>query len=303
MGFYRSNPKMQAQLLALMNQFSRDGRPGLQNSVSITWIRYPKPNPEPLSGIGANWSGEKLIYPASIVKLFYAIAAEAWIQKGLLLDGTEIREAIKNMIAHSSNDATSLVMDLLSGTTSGPQLINESMERWTNQRNLVNKWLQSLKWEENEGVNCCQKTWTDGPYGREKEFYGEGRSNQNLLSTESTAKMLEAVMTNNIVSPPACKRIQKIMSRSLEKIQREQDPENQIDGFLGEGLKKGTMLWSKAGWMSKARHDATWCNIPKGNPMLIIVFCHGRELSKDEALLPGLARELQKIHLSDDEIE
>ena len=73
-------------------------------------------------------------------------------------------------------------------------------------------------------------------------------------------------------------------------------PENQIDGFIGEGLPKGTRLWSKAGWMSQARHDAAWFCCPKSNPMLLVVFTNGTKRSKDELLLPTLAKELIQFH-------
>ena len=299
MSFFKSNAKMQSQLVSLIDQFARDGRPGLQNSISITWIRYPQPNPEPCSGVGASWHAEKLIYPASVVKLFYAIAIEEWLQQDLLIDSQEIREALKDMIANSSNDATSLLIDLLTGTTSGPSISGEKWSRWKEQRNLVNNWLHSLEWPEVQNINCCQKTWSDGPYGREKEFYGHGRKNQNTLSTLGTARILEAVMTNNIISPLACKRLQKILSRTLDIQQRSVDPENQVDGFIGEGLIHGTKLWSKAGLMSTARHDATWSSTRKGNPMLLIIFCQGQQLAKDKNLLPAIAQTLQSMHLKD----
>ena len=301
MSFYQANDKMQAQLRALIDQYARDGRPGLHNSISVIWIRYQKPKPDVFSGIGASWSEKKLIYPASIVKLFYAVAIEAWLQKDLLPDSDAIREALKDMISYSSNDATSLIVDLLSGTTSGPSLSQLNWQKWKEQRNVINKWFRSLKWPELEDINCCQKTWSDGPYGREKEFYGEGRANQNQLTVEATGRMLEALMTNNIVSPLACKRIRSLMARSLDIDQRKSDPENQVDGFLGEGFIKGTKLWSKAGWMSTSRNDAAWCSHSQGNPMLLIVFCQGRQLANDTFLLPALANELQKIHLVDTE--
>ena len=53
---------------------------------------------------------------------------------------------------------------------------------------------------------------------------------------------------------PACRRLRELLSRSIDLEQRRADPENQVDGFLGEGLPQGSLLWSKAGWMSQARH-------------------------------------------------
>ena len=199
------------------------------------------------------------------------------------------------MVVDSSNDATSLILDLLTGTTSGPSLFGDRWQAWQKQRLLVNKWLNELQWPELQNVNCCQKTWGDGPYGREQDFYKEGHDNRNAISTSAIARLLEAIMTNGVISPPACKRLRTLLSRSLDINQRKENPENQIDGFLGEGLPKGTRLWSKAGWMSQVRHDAAWFCKPQGNPMLLVIFTQGRQYSNDTSLLPSLASEIMNL--------
>ncbi|MCP4973322.1 MAG: serine hydrolase [Prochlorococcus sp.] len=295
MAFYRLDTTMQAQLAGLLDRLAADGRPGLQNNVAISWIRYDQANPVTGSGSGAGWSDLRPIYPASVVKLIYAVAVEAWLQRDLLPEGDELRRAVQDMIVGSSNDATGLVIDLLTGTTGGPSLKGEYWQAWQQQRQLVNHWLQGLGWAEMNRVNCCQKTWGDGPYGRERDFYGIDNDNRNALTTAGTARMFEAVMTDALVSPLACKRLRQLLSRSLDVAQRQADPENQIDGFLGEGLPAGTLLWSKAGWMSQARHDAAWWCKAGGAPMLLVVFTHGRERADDLTLLPALARELCKL--------
>ena len=99
-------------------------------------------------------------------------------------------------------------------------------------------------------------------------------------------------MTGAVVSPPACRRVRALLQRSLDPDQRRADPENQVDGFLGEGLPDGVKLWSKAGWMSQARHDAAWWQVPDQPPMLLVVFSSGPDHAKDEQLLPALARAL-----------
>ncbi len=299
MAFYNSDPKMNAQLKGLLDRLESEGRPGLKNSIAISWISYGTSDPAPYSGYGASWSEERPLYPASVVKLFYAVAAEAWIQRDLLPEGEELRRALKDMISASNNDATGFVVDMLTGTTSGPSLHGERWHAWQKQRQLVNEWLHALKWSELNSVNCCQKTWSDGPYGRESDFYGSGKNNRNLLSTAATARMLEAIMTNSVVSPPACKRLKEVLSRSLDLTQRKNDPENQVDGFLGEGLPQGTRLWSKAGLMSQARHDAAWWAAPGGNPILLVVFTHGRQRANDISLLPAIARAINNLHLGE----
>ena len=132
--------------------------------------------------------------------------AEQWLQRDLIPESDELRRALRDMIADSSNDATGLVLDLLTGTTSGPELQGDRWQQWQRQRRLVNDWLAELAWPELEPVNCCQKTWGDGPYGREKQFYGADNSNRNALTTAATARMLEAVMTGAAHPPPARRR-------------------------------------------------------------------------------------------------
>ncbi|MEB3165503.1 MAG: serine hydrolase [Cyanobacteriota bacterium] len=304
MAFYSPDPEMGQQLARLVADLEQEGRPGLGERLSITWVRYPESlrrraaslEPEAfwaLSPPGASWGGDRLHYPASVVKLVYLVAAEAWLQLQLIEDSPELRRALADMIRDSSNDATSLVVDLLSGTSSGPELPPERFAEWSLQRQLVNRWLEELDWPELEGCNACQKTWGDGPYGRERRFYGEQLENRNRLSTDATARLLHAVIAGALVSPPACRRMGELLSRSLDPEARAADPENQVDGFLGAGLPTEARLWSKAGWMSQARHDATYVEIAGAEPFLLVVFSVGEQAAKDEALLPAIARALR----------
>ena len=292
MAFYRPDQVMQEYLAVQLKRLAADGRERLLESVAVTWVRYDSETPVAGSGVGAAWADQRLMYPASVVKLIYAMAVEAWLQRDLLPDGAELRRAMRDMIADSSNDATGLLVDLLTGTTSGPSLQGEGWELWQRQRRLVNDWLKGFQWPELDAVNCCQKTWGDGPYGRERVFYGEALENRNALTTAATARALEAVMTDAVLSPPACKRLRDLLARSLASEQRQADPENQVDGFLGAGLPQGSRLWSKAGWMSQARHDAAWWRTLDESPTLLVVFTEGAACAKDETLLPELARQL-----------
>ena len=292
MAFYRPDQVMQEYLALQLKRLATQGREGLLERLAVTWVRYDHADPTAGQGLGAAWAEQRLIYPASVVKLFYAVAVEAWLQRDLLPEGEELRRAMRDMIAESGNDATALLVDLLTGTTSGPTLQGEAWRQWQRQRRLVNDWLQTLGWPELAVVNCCQKTWAEGPYGRERDFYGADLDNRNALSAAATARLLEAVMTDAVLSPPACKRLRDLLDRSLDPEERAADPENQVDGFLGAGLPEGSRLWSKAGWMSQARHDAAWWRSPEGRPMLLVVFTAGPACASDDALRPELARHL-----------
>ena len=287
---------MQAKLQELLEVFAKQGRKELHKNISISWIRYETHTPLAGSGIGAGWAEHKMIYPASVIKLIYAVASEIWLQKDLIIDCPELRRALDNMLALSSNDATSYIVDLLTGTRSGPELKGKEWVIWQKQRCLINEWLKTLGWPELNKTNCCQKTWNESPYGRDKDFYGEHNENRNALSTAATSRFLEALMTNSLLTSNTSKRIKNALYRSLDLQVRKANPENQIDGFIGEGLPINTQIWSKAGLMSKARHDAAWWITSSGYPMLLVIFSESKLLSNDTFLLPAISSELNKWH-------
>jgi beta-lactamase class A len=303
MAFYSPDPSMGQTLDKLLAELEAQGRPGLAERLSITWLRYPEPlrRQAELLGpqafwrqppSGASWAGERLRYPASVVKLVYLIAAEAWLQRGLLEEGPELRRALEAMVRQSANDATSLVVDLLSGTCSGPALPPRPYGAWVRRRQLVNRWLEALQWPELQGGNACQKTWAEGPWGREAQFYGVDRENRNRLSSDAVARLLHAVIAGALVSPPACQRMRALLERPVDAASRAAEPDNQVDGFLGAGLPPGARLWSKAGWMSQARHDAAYIEAEGQAPLLLVVLSEGPACALDGELLPGIASRL-----------
>ena len=272
--------------------------------TAITWIVYDPPvrvntggalSPEEFwkyqpRGFG-NRASER-IYPASIVKLFYLVAIWEWAEKGMIKTSPELERAVRDMIVDSSNDATSLVVDVLTGTTSGPELSAGPFETWKQQRNIVNRYFQSLDWPELQNINANQKTWCDGPYGRERAFLGELMENRNMLTTNAAARLLHSIIGGVAVSAKASQEMMGLMKRSLEPGELEADPENQVTGFLGGGLPLEAKLWSKAGLTSQVRHDAAYIEIPNLRPYLLVVFTEGKENSKNEEILPFVSQQV-----------
>jgi len=286
---------MASCLKGILDRFEKEGRPNLQKNIAITWIRYDNQTPSTSNGYGTGWNSNKNYYPASIVKIVYAVATQIWIQKDLIVDSEELRRALFEMIANSSNDATSYILDLLTGTTSGPCLNEQNFESWKLQRELINNWLEQLQWSEVKDWNCSQKTWNEGPFGREKDFYGKKNENRNSMTTDGSARIFESLMTNKIIPKIENQHLKQLFQRSLDPVIRKKDLENQVDGFLGEGLPFASKLWSKAGLMSEVRHDVAWWKAPNKNPMLAVVFTTGKELVKDQFLLPAISSELNKL--------
>ncbi len=294
MAFYRQDPDMASCLKGILDRLEKEDRPKLQKNISITWIRYDSQTPSHSSGYGTGLNSNKNYYPASIVKIVYALASQIWIRKDLIVDSEELKRALHEMIANSNNDATSYILDLLTGTTSGPSLNKQNFQAWKIQRELINNWFKELHWSELKDWNCSQKTWNEGPFGREKDFYGKRNENRNSMTTEGIARIFEAIMTNAMLPKVENEYLKKVFQRSLDPFKRKQDLENQVDGFLGEGLPLASKLWSKAGLMSEVRHDVAWWMAPNRNPMLAVVFTTGKELVKDQFLLPAISSELNK---------
>jgi hypothetical protein len=78
----------------------------------------------------------------------------------------------------------------------------------------------------------------------------------------------------------------------LDPAERAADPENQVDGFIGAALPPDSRLWSKAGWMSQARHDAAYVETEGVAPFLLVIFSEGEACSRDESLLPAITERI-----------
>lgn len=278
--------------------------PSLTDSqIALTWVVYDPPVPVNTGGAltpnafwdhgvrGFSYRGTERVYPASVVKLFYLVAAQEWLEKGMSSGSEELDRALHDMIVDSSNDATSLVVDILTGTTSGPELTAGPFETWKYQRQIINRYYQSLGWDELQGINVCQKTWGDGPYGREKRFYGDMFENRNMLTTDATARLLHSIVGGIAVSSERSQSMMKLLKRSLKGVDLPQEgEENQLTGFFGGGLPDTAQIWSKAGWTSSVRHDAAYIELVDQRPYLLVVFTEGKKQAANKELLPFISR-------------
>ena len=295
MSFYYLNKEMGLALNDILGRLCSYNKDFSIEDIAVTWINYKSENKRIFKGFGFGINNKKMIYPASVVKLVYGLAAYYWIKKGSLLLTDEITDAVSKMLSFSSNNATSFLIDLLTGTTSGPCVEGELWENWKFQRNLINDWLYDLHWDELIGINCCQKTWDDGPFGREKEFYGYENQNRNVMTTDSAARVLEEIMIH-IDYQENDLNLRNFLKRNLNKRFLENDSLNQIDGFLGAGLPENINLWSKAGLMSEVRHDSAWWINNQSLQTLLVVFCDGEKYSKETSLLPAIAKEVYEYN-------
>lgn len=226
--------------------------------------------------------GDVPIYPASVVKLFYLAATHRWMEDGKLADTPELRRAMKDMIVESSNDATHYLIDLLTGTTSGPELPDDQIKTWFDQRNAVNRYFSSLGYT---NINANKKPWGDGPYGRETQATRLFDQKRNMLTTDATARLLAEIATARCITAARSAEMLQLLAR--DPATKEGTPDTQAR-FTGPVLPPGSKLWSKAGWTSQTRHDAAYVELPSGAKFVLVVFTTGH--AREQEIIRAVAR-------------
>ena len=234
----------------------------LTNELALTLVDLKNPaKPE-----WASYRGAEGIYPASVIKLFYLVAAHRWMEDRKLEDTAELRRAMRDMIVESYNEATHYIIDLLTGTTSGPELPPEEIKAWFEKRNAVNRYFLTLGYT---NIVANKKPWCEGPYGRESQAIKAFKPNRNMLTTDATARLLTEIVLGRAVSPERCRQMLELMARDLAKAS--EDPDDQVK-FTGPVIPPGSRIWSKAGWTSDTRHDATYIELPDGGRFVLVTY-------------------------------
>ena len=241
---------------------------------------------DPTRLASGSFRGDAPIFPASVVKLFYLVAAHRWLEDGKLQDSQELRRAMKDMIVESSNDATGMALEALTDATNGAPLPPAEMEQWSHKRHAVNRYFTSLGYT---GINVCQKTYCEGPYGRERAFIGPRFENRNKLTTDATARLLSEVVLGKAVSPQRSKQMTDLLKRDAAA-ERGRPPGEQAQSFVAKGLGNGARLWSKDGWTSTARHDAAYVETEDGLKLVVVIFTTGH--ARQERILPAITEKL-----------
>jgi hypothetical protein len=157
------------------------------------------------------------------------------------------------------------------------------MVTWKTKRGAVNEYFKELGYA---NINVVQKTWGDGPYGRERMFYGKDYENRNKLTTNAAARLLAEIATGRTINKKRSEQMMQLLKRDFR--QPSQDPDNQATGFIGAVLPKDAKLWSKAGWMSTARHDAAYIELANGIRCVLVIFNSNH--AKEYGILQSVAR-------------
>ena len=252
-----------------------------EKQLSITLIDLR----DPQRPVTASFRGNERVYPASVVKLFYLVAAHRWLEDKKIEPTAELTRALRDMIVDSSNEATQYVVDVLTQTTAGYELPEKEMEEWQYKRNAMNRYFAGLGYT---NINVNQKTFCEDAYGRERVSRGPNGENRNKLTTDATARLLMEIVTGKAANPARTAMMMDLLKRDYTG--QSSDGDDQGHGFTGIALKgiDGARLWSKAGWTSTTRHDVAYVELPDGQKFVLATFT--TEHANDREIIPTVAR-------------
>ncbi len=218
---------------------------------------------------------QQSFFPASLTKLFWLIALFGYYDSGKLPQNSISDEDLYRMVQDSDNNAASRVLDLLTGTQSGPELNDEDLRNWAKQREIVNSYFEGAGYF---GVNISQKNFPipdlslDSPTGRELQMRGGNESFpvRNSLTSWSVARLLFEIEQGQAVSESYSRRARQLLKRDF--IIEQTKEYDSIQGFLGGGLSPNDVtLFSKPGWTSFSRQDAAIIYGPNNSARYILV--------------------------------
>ena len=283
----QSSPSLQAILTSAVNEVISAGnfKPG-ELAATLIDVRNPAQWQK------AQFEGERQLYTASVVKMFYMAALHRQLEDGKITLTKELERGLRDMIVDSSNDATGYILDVLTDTSSGGELPQKEFDLWQYKRNRVNRYFSSMGYT---NININQKTFCEDAYGIEQQSRNYKGQNRNMLTTNATARLLAEIATRRFINEARSNAMLGIMSRDWEATK---DPNSQAVNFIGKALvdnkMAGAKLWSKAGWTSRSRHDAAYIETPDGLKLVIAIFTENHANDR-EAIAAIAARVLKAL--------
>lgn len=270
-------------------------------TLALTYRLYDRPLDDPANAIGRfadrphyAYRADAPFYPASVCKLFYAVAAHAWEKDGRMVLDDEDRRALSTMIRYSSNEATCYMLGRLTGTENGRVLDDAAMDAWWAKRQVVQAYFDGWDYPEFDGLRLWHGTYEDSPYGRENAVRRHG---SNLMTPLAAATLVQEIVAGRAVSPSASATIRDDMCRDRER-RGPADPDtlpDQVEGFVSQEVPLSTRIWSKAGLTSHARHDVAYFLAESGKSCIAAIFTSGPAAAASTRVLPAFGTEIARL--------
>ena len=229
----------------------------------------------------AHLDGRTPIYPASVIKFVYLMAAFAWQEQGKLQIDAKLDAELRQMVYKSSNRATQRVFSRLTNTQPGPELDAAAYTLFRQRRLLVDDWLSTLGITD---LHCVNPTYDGGGdlFGRDRQFLrdqtvdcplpqsGDGFSNRNAMTAAGTAALLALLATDRALTPADSMDVRRRMQRHVAK-----------QGYLvhriagGAERLPGLEVYGKTGTWGPIYADAGIVRHSSDRQFVVVVFTRG----------------------------
>ncbi len=230
----------------------------------------------------AHHNGDSPVYPASVVKFVYLMAAYAWRDEGRIEIDPAFDRQLDAMIHVSSNRATQRVVRRLTDTEAGARLDTEGYADFRERRHRVKRWLEGLGIE---GLHTVHPTYDGGGdlHGRDLQFLQDKSVpgslpdqkgpyfNRQAMTANETARLLALLAEDLALSPESSAEVRERMRR---------DPRKQRYLFHrvagGADLRADLEVFSKTGTWGPIFADAGIVRHRWGHQLVVAVFIEGK---------------------------
>jgi beta-lactamase class A len=268
--------------------------------VGIALLDLPKDGPPRLAHVG----GDVPIYPASVVKFAYLMAAYRWQEEGRLTIDPALDAQLESMIRESSNQATQKVFARLTATVPGPELPADEYKIYRERRQVVKRWLESLGIGD---LHCVNPTYDgDGDLvGRDRQFLRDRTvkgglasddgefPNRQAMTAIGTAKLLALLATDRALTPEDSATVRRRMKR---------DPKQQphLAKRIAGGAARipGLEVYAKSGTWGPDYADAGIVHAPDGHEFVVVVFTEAHPAYRGELIAQLTYRIAQHLFLT-----
>ena len=222
-----------------------------------------------LAAPGGKWlrgsvGGDRPWYPASCVKLGFAIAATHWC--AARPDAPDcLDEAMRPMLQDSDNVATGVVVDAISGVTNGP-VEGADFDAWLARRLYTEDLLQSRGLL--GGQRMVNKTYptNSGEMPQELEALALERHGRNSMTADGSALLMLALVTGEFGADAA-----DYLRLRLRR------PRISPNSAMGGGFPEGTVFESKIGSAYDTLAEIVHAELPDGRRLIIAAYSNGRD--------------------------
>jgi beta-lactamase class A len=266
------------------------------------------------SGQTIGQSEQTLRYPASMVKPFWmAILYDQITKQGSSAQFSSLRSANRLMIKRSDNNAASVIIDALTGTSSEDNSSNsEELAIWVARRSVLTNFFRS-RGRYSQSIRIGQKVFPitkpkliERPQKNELKL----RLMQGKTPIRNAISVLDAVnvivelyqggfTNNNLQMQQEVQEALHIPLSDRQQLRRATGLAyfNPVRSFFSEDLPSTAQYYGKSGWTSDTRNEVAL--IMDGNHQYILaVFTDGTSYARNEKLFPKIGRYVHSVVLN-----